>query len=531
MHAALDVPEVVELICTEIAADRPKRLHAGLPILDYPSRCEDLARLACTCTSFIEPALDALWSHQDTLIHLLRTIPEDVWDIIGMKEEAYDSDESDSCDSSEDEESLEIIFKRATTADDWTRFLFYSQRVKSFEDTSFYRKTSNVYDVLAATFPGGFIFPRLESLNWYPNAQTLRRTSRLFLSPGITRIELRASCFADERLPKLMTNLRALKHIHISGPGSVAAVSRFICGQSDLETLVVDELNLTAFAHIARLPCLRVCWLWSQKFSHLPTAPNNSPLFPGLHNFECASLTSAPKLLEWTGSSLLEFRLSAKSWDAVPVKGDFRELYSAIASHCRPDKLREICIGKPCCARVPPQHLAHYLVSVEELRPLFVFQNLVCVTLSHSPCVDLDDAAAVEMARSWPHIQELHFRSDTKHRITPRITLEGIAAFAEHCPELEDLTILFDATDVPKLKVKTSKWKRKTNRVAQYSLERLDVGYSPVSPKPQRVAEFLCAIFPCLTSIHTPYLNEKEATQDAQLVASRKGWRRVQDAL
>ncbi|KAJ7614977.1 hypothetical protein FB45DRAFT_1064588 [Roridomyces roridus] len=522
MHAALDVPEVVDVICGEIAADGHDRCYAGvqgIPVLDYPSRCDHLARLARTCTSFLGPALDALWSHQSTLIHLLRTIPEDLWDII----------ETIDIHNEYEPGSLEIICKRAATADDWTRFLFYSRRVRSFKDTRIYLHTSNVYDVLAASFPGGVIFPRLESLNWYPNAQTLRRTSRLFLSPGITRLELKASCFADERLlRKLMTTFRTLKHVEIHGPGRVAAVSRFICAQSELEALFANELDVQAFAHIARLPHLRVLVLLSKKFDHLPTAPSGLPLFPALEIFGCESLNSAPNLLEWTGSSLSEFKLAGVTWGAVPVKADFRELYSAIASHCTPDKLRDLLVGKPCCARVPAQDIAHYLVSVEELRPLFAFHNLVVVSLAHSPCVDLDDAGAAELARSWPRLQQLFFHTDINPRISPRLTLEGIAAFAEHCPELKDMRILFDATDVPKLKVKTSKGRRNTSRVAQFSLERLHVAYSPVNPKPQRVVEFLRTIFPSLRVVQPAY---EQAGLDAQLMACCKGWMRVQEAL
>ncbi|KAJ7614981.1 hypothetical protein FB45DRAFT_1035777 [Roridomyces roridus] len=521
MHVALQIHEVVDLICGEIAADGPERWHSVLPVIDYPSRCEDLARLARTCTSFFGPALDALWSHQGTLIHLLRTIPEDLWDII----------ETTHIHNEYEPGSLEIISKRAATADDWTRFLFYSRRVRSFKDTRIYLPTSNVYDVLATSFPGGFIFPRLESLDWYPNAQTLGRCARLFLSPEITRLRLKTSCFTDQRLlPKLMTTFRALKHVEIHGCGHVAEVSRFICAQPDLETLVVNELAVAAFAHIARFASLRVLRLPSKNFSHLPTAPSGLPLFPTLDTLECESLTSGPQLLEWTGSSLLEFKLTAKSWGSIPVKGDFRDLYSAIASHCRPENLHEISIGKPR-VKAHAQHVSHYLVSVEELRPLFAFQNLVFVSLDHSPCVDLDDAGAAELARSWPFLQELHFHSDTSPRITPRLTLEGVAAFAESCPELEVLTILFDATVVPKLKVRTSMLKRKTNRTEQFSLEQLHVAYSPVSPKPQRVAEFLRTIFPFLRHILTACPDEREARQDAQLMSSAKGWNRVQDAL
>lgn len=48
-----------------------------------------LSSLARTSTGFMNPALNALWKHQGTIVHLLRCMPEDLWDIT-VTQPAYD---------------------------------------------------------------------------------------------------------------------------------------------------------------------------------------------------------------------------------------------------------------------------------------------------------------------------------------------------------------------------------------------------------------------------------------------------------
>jgi hypothetical protein len=70
MHRALELLEIVETICDQVYKQ---------PI---PSEMrKDLAILARTCTSFLNPALNVLWRDQQTICNLLRCMPDDLWDI------------------------------------------------------------------------------------------------------------------------------------------------------------------------------------------------------------------------------------------------------------------------------------------------------------------------------------------------------------------------------------------------------------------------------------------------------------------
>lgn len=69
MHPALCIPEIVEIVCAELEE------------LD-PWAQKDFAALARTCKAFQEPALDILWRKQDTLAHLVKCLPSDMWEEI-----------------------------------------------------------------------------------------------------------------------------------------------------------------------------------------------------------------------------------------------------------------------------------------------------------------------------------------------------------------------------------------------------------------------------------------------------------------
>ncbi|KAJ7113111.1 hypothetical protein C8R44DRAFT_631575 [Mycena epipterygia] len=128
------------------------------------------------------------------------------------------------------------------------------------------------------------------------------------------------------------------------------------------------------------------------------------------------------------------------------------------------------------------------------------------------------------MAFAWPRIESLLLSSGRSHRITSRVTLEGIYAFAKHCPRLHLLCMTFDATVVPKIKINAQK------RVSQSSLDRLGVEYSHIS-KPRPVAKFLTTIFPHLDIIDTLYEELPNYMADVQVVASHQVWKKAETAL
>jgi hypothetical protein len=66
MHHFFSIPELVELICEELAHPRPLR--------------KDLATFARTATVFHHPAVDILWRHQNSPMNVILCMPADLWE-------------------------------------------------------------------------------------------------------------------------------------------------------------------------------------------------------------------------------------------------------------------------------------------------------------------------------------------------------------------------------------------------------------------------------------------------------------------
>ncbi|KAJ7141735.1 hypothetical protein C8R43DRAFT_1109421 [Mycena crocata] len=80
MHRALQlgILDIVELICEEVG-ERWNVLE--FQPLSGSSHRELAAILARTSPVFLNPALNVLWRHQETIENLLRTMPDDLWSI------------------------------------------------------------------------------------------------------------------------------------------------------------------------------------------------------------------------------------------------------------------------------------------------------------------------------------------------------------------------------------------------------------------------------------------------------------------
>ncbi|KAJ6573184.1 hypothetical protein DFH09DRAFT_1312432 [Mycena vulgaris] len=85
-------------------------------------------------------------------------------------------------------------------------------------------------------------------------------------------------------------------------------------------------------------------------------------------------------------------------------------------------------------------------------RPLFYFTNLVSLKIFMSCGPDVDDGTILDMARAWPHLEELHLESHQQWPMAPpRTTLLALHAFSQHCRSLRRLDLSFDTVVVPRL--------------------------------------------------------------------------------
>ncbi|KAJ7676610.1 hypothetical protein DFH06DRAFT_976275, partial [Mycena polygramma] len=134
------------------------------------------------------------------------------------------------------------------------------------------------------------------------------------------------------------------------------------------------------------------------------------------------------------------------------------------------------------------------------LRHLFCFKNLVDVTLGHP--FDLRDREIVDLASSWPYIKFLTFSGAGHYNEAPLrlgVTLLGLYAFAQHCPNLCCLAISVDATGTAGLESNGSE-----EPACQTALTALDLQGSSIATAAP-VAAFILATFPNVENIEFRY--------------------------
>ncbi|KAJ6587533.1 hypothetical protein DFH09DRAFT_1274460 [Mycena vulgaris] len=525
MHRGLGVPEVVQLICAQFATG------ALNPLSDAAEH--DLSVLgARTSRTFLNPALNVLWSHQNTILNLLRCMPADVWDVTKEKIEAYGATVT-----------THIRLQRTIVSSDWERPLFYGHRVRSFNGLmDLLLKDTAFFETLTLCLPGDFIFPNLQKMDWYPQLPETFHHVHLFLAPTLKQLFLSSI--------KTFSHLSVLSNLAVKCPGlttvtikahnmddlALPIISGLVRELRHIESLDVPGLDEAAFVYLAQLPGLRSLGFHSAETPNpFFQSSGNSVDFPALIHLTTPTMEAATALL-----AILPNRpFQTLSINRTPIHCTHiaRQFYSALAKRCSHSSLRALNIHYDAWENnddaLSAEDIAMYSVGPDILLPLFSFDHLVNVVLVHPVGFDIDDATVRTMARAWPRIEILSLRAGPLRHVPPRLTLEGLSAFAEYCPHLSTLAITFDATLVP-----TRRGPTKTARVCQGSLRTLAVSLSLIS-KPGRVAVFLSAIFPELRWIETCYddtLDAEEGEVDViipepETVASHALWKDVEDAL
>ncbi|KAJ6532301.1 hypothetical protein DFH09DRAFT_993759 [Mycena vulgaris] len=512
MHHALSILEIVELICQQ-ASDRGR----------------DLSVLARTSIIFQNPALNVLWAEQSTILNLLRCMPNDLWDISRTDYNPY---------------ITHIRLRRVITSTDWERPLLYSHRVRTFYMRhTFSPESSDAFEALGLSLAGQYLFPSLQSFHSFPPPELFHHI-RLFLTPRLNRLVLSSitSSIHLSILSNLSLNRPYLNDVEIytQMPESlmVLAVSTFVRRLTGIRSLNVPRLDQAALAHLAQLPGLKSLWIQRPPppvFSAAPSA--SSEWFPALVTISMPTMQCAAML--FTSSAILALtHLMVTGSAADPPMATFAgQFYAAMAAHCSHSSLQEMHIAGTYAdlTTATAGEIESYSVGGDILQPLFAFANLRTVSLEHPVGFDLDNATVVQMARSWPRLEELSLRANLFSHIPSRVTLEGVSAFAEHCPSLHTLAIVFDATSGPKLRPTTT-----TRRAAPSRLRTFNVGLSPIN-NPARVAVFLSVIFPKLRWIETFYDElreryedegaEEELFVDANVLELHNRWSAVADAL
>ncbi|KAJ7466204.1 hypothetical protein B0H11DRAFT_59893 [Mycena galericulata] len=531
MHPSLHIPEIVSMICDELLNGAERLTHSL-----NPDTSQSLAAMARTCKTFRDPALDLLWSSQDTVMNVLDCMPGDIWEWL------------------DELEPEEIRLKRPVLPGDWERPLVYSRRVKffKFDESHSYPLCTAFYETLRMCLPPDRLFPNIEFVEWDTSEldAALFPHFRLFVGPRLTSLSL-GECQSTGHLsclPSLATECPLLQDLIIKCSkglnGRCQIVSFLVKQLTHLRNLDVPCLDAAALKHLARLPGFDYLTLSDQSpLDSLSTLPAQSGvLSSGLEELETAfsglegldmDVTDvravSDVLIPLRQSSLVRLKLQfPRSTPANAVAG----YYLAVAVNCDHDSLRflSITLEDPPKDAPDPSQMALDPVPGQKLLPLFVFSNLTHVNLSAPIGFHLDDTTAAEVASAWPRLISLTLAASASIHIPSRMTLRALLSFAKSCPSLFNLELQLHAAVVPKWEAQ----KPDEERPRQRSLRYLDVMDSPVGP-PLDVAAFLSSVFPRLRGLSTGHERRRGVKnpppEPAHVLEQHQKWKTAEAAL
>ncbi|KAL0954194.1 hypothetical protein HGRIS_005322 [Hohenbuehelia grisea] len=434
----------------------------------------------------MDPALNKIWHTVPTLEPLFKLFPRSSWGVWESKEVMVDEDDPD------DRESFYIKqfeFSRPLRCNrDWARLRFYAARVHSL---THYHDAYNQPDWAVSKdafvdFHEGCpsnVFPRLKEFTWKDYRGSAISYAPIFLVSSLSKLSIDIKCNSpatikqmNELAPRIYELCPNLRSLSIPPLRSVTIRNvRDICPDT-----------LTQLGYLPGLEALSLAFP-SEKALNLPQQPS---FFSSLRSLEffAYKTTSALSLLA-----------------AISSRGLTTLQLTVTQQSCSLALLHKLC---QAVARFP--NLSHLSIvfartgepesvkaSQKSIAPLRSLKKLLSLTIE-ATALQLDDATLHAIATAFPSLTKLAvipLGDDQSDRWTSSVTMAGLNSLAEGCPNLRDLSIIFDARASPRAIEPNS---TKSN----LSLTYLNTGNSPADD-PEVLTRFLTSCFPNLQKIRT----------------------------
>jgi len=428
MHACLHVDEIVRLIACELVSSR------GLATA---------VAFACCCRSFEDPALDGLWEIQNRLNLLLKTLPEDVWDVGERTVSARASHLASSLNH-----FIRKCFRRLPTTLELARFRKYAQRMRKFRGFagSLRGITPEVCFVLQHSSFNEPLLPNLKTFELLSTTAEFAPFIPLFVSPRTTHIDI---TFTTRDLSKALVASTintfsalcpSLQHIGLHSlprdPMIIKAVSELLLtiNRATLRSFDVDSpLTVEAREVVHKLPDLCKLTVVTEKGTSL-----RSLILPSLTKLVIVQRGHDRDPLDWSemfyGATL--GKLETIDFDFEPKKindllGAFER--AALAASVQ-NTLSEFALNTTCSWN--PKFSS--LLSFTQMKNLDI----------HFSCDDgcssrVDDDVIINLARAMPKLKTLLLGDEPCHRIAAGVTAKGLMVLAHYCPNLFSLCIHF----------------------------------------------------------------------------------------
>ena len=511
MHRCLLVPEILYQIFDFLL---PRQTNAST-----------LIALAITCKAFQHPALDILWKDlDDPLPPLVQCLPRDLWErddqqiVSEILSPTYGSSRSFS-------DLRDQHLRRSFVEADLLTMRSYASRVRTFCSNTCsevlhidtYRAIS-----LAAETP---LMPNLRSLAWCAKFDQYFPYITLFLgAPQLTRININfyESSSRLSLLPRLKVLHPSIKEAIIDYADSptmqaVEAISGLVCSWGSLTTLTCGPLTAGAWVHLSALPALR------SLNTTLPAIDVTGIAFRC--SFDALQLLKLSKLHLLMPCVTLINRMAPSHLKSLIINlptsftsAELRELFECLRKNTR--HLQELSIQG--FMPLSPQSEGHTIKS-NTLKPLFSLPKLVSIRLFPNCSFNLDDMTLSQMAPSWPSLKTLILGSEHGWKRRSKLTLKSLLIILVHCPDLQELGIVIDAT-----KVDWNPIGKPGGGFSHTTLTELHMGDSRVTSATM-VGAFLSDIVPRVTTITAWQTVEMETREGGKKYQRR--WEEVQRLL
>ncbi|KAJ7249950.1 hypothetical protein C8J57DRAFT_1521549 [Mycena rebaudengoi] len=286
-------------------------------------------------------------------------------------------------------ESLEhFALHRAVAPADWERASKYLNRIRTSSIRADDLPSLSVLVALQVSFLADSFCPNFRDLRWLQPSST--QYIRSFFRPRITRIWIS---------PKSLDHHSLDFYFMRSDPELVKFVSALVRRLHHLQSLTATNLDTAAFEHIAHLGTLKCLSLGDLGGFAAVIETGDAAYasrFPVLEDLDVETIT--PDFL----LGLLE-------------SGPNRALHTLHVSFVRYPTLAET-------AQLIPS------TSKTGSRPTYT--------------------GTVRMARAWPNIEKLNLLPKFDHHDFVNVTLDGLQAFAQYCPQLKTLGIYRSLTQL-----------------------------------------------------------------------------------
>ncbi|KAJ7267980.1 hypothetical protein C8J57DRAFT_1469342 [Mycena rebaudengoi] len=489
MHPALQVAEIVGLICNSVDRD------------DDP---ETLWALARTATTFTHSALNGLWECQDTLFHVLSCLPADLWNV-------------------DDDSASELL--RPVKQIDLERLLVHSARVKVLELTveEVTPGISDLLDQIQPFLPRGFLFPNLRSITFEtPEGKGLLGPHlSLFIPNTVTQICMNLEEINNSSLlpllPPLNSSFTSVMLCMDRSPTHIerSLISTFVRALGRLTHLGVPTLDPAALKHVASLTTLKSFEIGCAGTDDLSTGLLQPTGFCALTNLSFYSTPFqfiADLIHGLSNSPVTSLYLNRCN---LPTENTMRALCFALSSHLAHSTLSDLRMKN----QNQPLDMGHGFGG-HTISPLFCFSSMQTLELCAPGGFQLEDVTIWDLARAFPGLRRLSLTTSNGVYCAPGMTLDGLRAFVIHCPQLTHMRIAFNATVIPPA-IDSA-----TPNTFHMKLTGLDVLTSRIS-LPSDVARFLSGIFPVLVTL----IHYHAQTQGGFTAQDCKNWDRVRDLL